>query len=127
MDGCNLPDKNVCFDTTVDNKHFNDFCGCYKGDVKLEDFTKIKDDTISWTPKTKASVPILMFISIQGDGTMVNNYYFILNVRYRYENLCNCHFSSVMDAIEYINANIRICRARKDRYNEIWAAQGIDA
>lgn len=126
MEDFHFPDKSVCFDTTVDNKYFNDFCNYYKGDIKPEDFTKIKDNTISWTPKTKASIPILIFISIQGEGAIINNPYFILNVRYRSESLCNCHFSSPIDAIEYINANIRACRARRDRYNEIWVTYGIN-
>ena len=113
------------FDTLVDNGMFYDFANAFDGKVKIEQFKRINNTTISWTehPRLGNSRTPNIFIKLIFDKENVP--FFELLVKFSDYIVCFQKFITANDAIDYVNSAINSVRARKQRRDEIWSRYGF--
>ena len=113
------------FDILVDNSVFYDFANEFDGEVKIEQFKRINDTTISWTehPRLGNSRTPNIFIKLVFDENNVP--FFELLVKFSDDIVCFQKFFTAIDAIDYMNNAIDSARTRKQYRDEIWSRYGF--
>lgn len=113
------------FDNFVDNAMFYDFANEFNGEVKIDQFKRISDTTISWTerPRLCNSRTPNIFIKLVFDENGVP--VFELLVQFSDSGVCFQKFVTATDAIDYVNNAINSARTRKRYRDEIWSRYGF--
>ena len=113
------------FDTLVDSGAFYDFANEFNGEVKIDQFKRINDTTISWIerPHLGNSRTPNIFIKLAFDENSVP--FFELLVKSYDMVVCFQKFITVTDAIDYVNNAINYARTYKQYRNEIWSRYGF--
>ena len=113
------------FDALVDNSMFYDFSNEFDGDIKIEQFKRINDTTISWTELSRLgnSRTPNIFIKLVFDENNVP--FFELLVKFSGDIVCFQKFFTATDAIDYVNNAIDSARTRKQYCDEIWSRYGF--
>ena len=114
-----------CFDNFVDNAMFYGFANEFKGDIKIDQFTRISDTTISWTehPRLYKNRTPNIFIKLVFDQNNVP--IFELTVKFS-ENIIEPRiFDTAIHAIDYVNNAINHARTCKQLCDEIWGRYSL--
>ena len=113
------------FNTLVDNCTFYNFANKFNGEVKIDQFKRINDTTISWTksPRLCNSLTPNIFIELIFDENNVP--VFKLIVEFFDDIFCFEKFQTVTDAIDYVNNAINSARTRKQYCDKIWSHYGL--
>lgn len=113
------------FDTLIDNGMFYDFANEFDSEVKIEQFKRINDTTISWTehPRFGNSRIPNIFIKLVFDENNVP--FFELLVKFSGDIVCFQKLFTATNAIDYINNAIGSVRTRKQYLDEIWSRYGF--
>lgn len=113
------------FDISVNDDVFYRFANEFKDDVKIDEFSRISDTTISWTerPRLCSSPTPNIFIELVFDENNVPS--FKLSVKFYNDFVCFQKFLTATDAIDYVNNAINSARTRKQYRDEIWSRYGF--
>ena len=113
------------FNTLVDNCTFYNFANKFNGEVKIDQFKRINDTTISWTksPRLCNSRTPSMSIELTFDENHIP--VFKLIVEFFDDIFCFEKFQTVTDAIDYVNNAINSARIRKQCRDKIWSHYGF--
>lgn len=113
------------FDNLADNYIFYDFANEFNGEVKIDQFERINDTTISWTKCPRFSNICTPNISIELIFDKNNVPVFELTVKFFTNIVCFQKFVTASDAIDYVNNAINSARTRKQYRDEIWSRYGL--
>ena len=113
------------FNTLVDNRTFYNFANKFNGEVKIDQFKRINDTTISWTksPRLYNNRTPNIFIKLIFDKNNVP--IFELFVKFSGKIVCRQTFKTATDAINYVDNAINSARTRKQYRDKIWSHYGL--
>lgn len=113
------------FNTLVDNCTFYNFANKFNGEVKIDQFKRINDTSISWTksPRLCNSLTPDIFIELIFDKNNVP--IFELLVKFSGNIVYRQTFKTATDAINYVNNAINSARTRKQCCDKIWNHYGL--
>lgn len=113
------------FDTLVNNCTFYNFANKFNGEVKIDQFKRINDTTISWTKSPRLYNSRTPNISIKLTFEENNVPVFELTIKFP-GNVFYCQrFQTVTDAIDYVNNAINSARTHKQCRDKIWSHYGF--
>lgn len=113
------------FDNFVDNAMFYGFANEFNGEVKIDQFKRINDTTVSWTerPRLHNNRTPNIFIELIFDEN--NTPVFELTIKF-FEDIIELRiFDTATHAIDYVNDAINHARIHKRYCDEIWGRYGL--
>ena len=112
-------------DIYMDDGMFYNFANEFEGHVKINQFKRISDTTISWIehPHLCNGRTPNIFIELVFDEK--NAPVFNLIVKFSNGIVCNRTLASATDAIDYVNNAIDSARIRKQYRDKIWSRYGF--
>lgn len=113
------------FDNLIDSYIFNIFAIRFKDDVKIEQFRRISNTTISWTEHPQLCNISTPNIFIELTFNENNVPVFELSVEFSEIMVCFQKFKTATDAINHVNNAIYTARTRKQYRDEIWSRYGF--
>ena len=108
------------FGNLSDSCMFSNFVKEFNDKVKIDQFRRINDTTISWTehPRLGYNRTPNIFIKLVFDEENVP--FFELLVKFSNDIVCFHRFMSPTDAIDYVNSAINSIRERQQYCDELW-------
>lgn len=113
------------FDNLVNNDVFYAFANEFNDEVKIDQFRRINDTTISWTKRPSFSYVCTPNIYIELIFDKNNAPVFELTVKFFTQVVCFQKFVTASDAIDYVNNALNSARTRKQYRDEIWSRYGL--
>lgn len=113
------------FNTLVNDCTFYHFANKFNGEVKIDQFKRINDTTISWTKSPRLYNSRTPNISIKLTFEENNVPVFKLTIKCSGNIFYVQRFQTVTDAIDYVNNAINSARTHKQCRDEIWSRYGF--